>query len=346
MDPENEEALNELPNLLRDLGKLKEAEPLFRQKMKVQFGLNRPDNPDNPLFTYTSIYKLKHDIEQLDYLIGKGLIDKQYERTKENYRQLLKILPTIPSDDHQIEIPDDVRQKIQPTYNRLVHYRDTPALQGPAVNPDLDTNAIVGGYRRNDPGITYFDHFLTAPALEEITRYCLESTIWHDLRYPDGYLGSFMQNGFISPLFVQIVDELRGALPEIFGDHHLQYLWAFKYDSTMKGINLHADGAVVNVNFWITPDEANLDSNSGGLVIWDKKAPADWDFEKYNVNLDAMRSFLKESKAQKVHIPYKQNRVVVFNSDLFHETDEIHFDEGYENRRINITLLFGCRGDS
>jgi hypothetical protein len=34
---------------------------------------------------------------------------------------------------------------------------------------------------------------------------------------------------------------------------------------------------------------------------------------------------------------------VLFNSDLFHSTDEISFREGYENRRINITLLFGQR---
>ena len=34
---------------------------------------------------------------------------------------------------------------------------------------------------------------------------------------------------------------------------------------------------------------------------------------------------------------------VVFDSDLFHETDTIHFKPGYENRRINVTLLFGRR---
>jgi len=37
--------------------------------------------------------------------------------------------------------------------------------------------------------------------------------------------------------------------------------------------------------------------------------------------------------------------VVIFNSDLFHETGEINFRGGYENRRINITMLFGKRGE-
>jgi len=37
---------------------------------------------------------------------------------------------------------------------------------------------------------------------------------------------------------------------------------------------------------------------------------------------------------------------VVFNSDLFHATDEFHFRDGYENRRINITMLFGLRNEA
>ena len=42
-------------------------------------------------------------------------------------------------------------------------------------------------------------------------------------------------------------------------------------------------------------------------------------------------------------IPYNENRAVIFNSNLFHETDNIDFKDGYENRRINVTMLFGKR---
>ena len=44
-----------------------------------------------------------------------------------------------------------------------------------------------------------------------------------------------------------------------------------------------------------------------------------------------------------MHVPYKMNRCVLFDSTYFHTTDEIHFKESYENRRINCTLLFGKR---
>jgi hypothetical protein len=33
----------------------------------------------------------------------------------------------------------------------------------------------------------------------------------------------------------------------------------------------------------------------------------------------------------------------LFNSNLFHETDAINFKTGYENRRMNVTMLFGTR---
>ena len=40
-------------------------------------------------------------------------------------------------------------------------------------------------------------------------------------------------------------------------------------------------------------------------------------------------------------MPYRCNQAVLFNSSLFHETDSLRFKEGYENRRINVTYLFG-----
>jgi hypothetical protein len=41
-------------------------------------------------------------------------------------------------------------------------------------------------------------------------------------------------------------------------------------------------------------------------------------------------------------IPYNENRAVIFNSNLFHETDAIDLKDGYENR-INVTMLLGMR---
>ena len=152
------------------------------------------------------------------------------------------------------------------------------------------------------------------------------------------------EHGFACPLLAQIADELRSTYPAIVHQHPLLRWWGFKYDSRLKGINVHADFAAVNVNFWITRDEANLDPESGGLVIWDKPAPLDWSFAQYNnASGSTIRNFLAQSGAKSVTVPYRANRAVIFDSDLFHETDQIAFKEGYLNRRINITMLYGTR---
>ena len=50
-----------------------------------------------------------------------------------------------------------------------------------------------------------------------------------------------------------------------------------------------------------------------------------------------------EAAGGSIHIPYKQNRMVLFKSNLWHSTATMHFKRGYLKRRINLTLLFGQR---
>ena len=106
---------------------------------------------------------------------------------------------------------------------------------------------------------------------------------------------------------------------------------------------MHADDAAVNINFWITPDEANLLPQEGGLDVFDKKAPSSWSFKEMNRDAKKIRRFLHEEKpvAKMIKIPYKQNRMVIFHSSLFHRTSKLKFKKGFLNSRINLTLLFG-----
>ena len=186
------------------------------------------------------------------------------------------------------------------------------------------------------------DNLLTAEALEAMRRYCWGSDMWRSA-YDPGYIGAFPESGFAAPLLAQIVEEFRTVFSDICGDHALKYIWGFKYDSSLEGIGIHADAAAVNVNFWITPDEANLNPQSGGMVIWDAVAPSDWEIERYNGDDDAVRAYLAEVESKAITVPYRANRAVIFDSDLFHETDRIEFREGYENRRVNVTMLYGRR---
>jgi tetratricopeptide (TPR) repeat protein len=214
-------------------------------------------------------------------------------------------------------------------------------IAGPAVNPRNNIAEISEAWRSNRPQLVVVDDLLTPDALETLRRFCLDSTIWREGF--DGYVGARPQSGFACPLIAQVAEEFAATYPAIFQGHPLLFAWAFNYQQGKNGIKVHADFAAVNVNFWITPDEANLNPETGGLLVWDVAAPLDWAFDRYNSHEAPIRAFLAESGAKATKVPYRCNRAVIFDSDLFHETDIMSFRPGYDNRRINITLLYGTR---
>ena len=214
-------------------------------------------------------------------------------------------------------------------------------VSGAAVNP-LNAAFIAGQWAKNRPQIVVIDNLLTSAALEGLRRFAQASTVWRKV-YREGYLGATPEYGFACPLLAQIADELPAIFPTIFERHPLRYMWGFKYDSSLNGIDIHADFAAVNVNFWITRDEANNDPQSGGLVLWDVAAPKQWDVAKYNRDVAGNRQYLQSVGAKPITVPYRANRAVIFDSDLFHKTDRIDFKHGYLNRRINVTMLYGDR---
>ena len=51
--------------------------------------------------------------------------------------------------------------------------------------------------------------------------------------------------------------------------------------------------------------------------------------------------YLRLHKAGAKKVPHRANRCVLFDSKLIHVTDKMRFKPGYENRRVNVTLLYG-----
>ena len=252
-----------------------------------------------------------------------------------------QIKPILPHKAEHDREQEEYRRQAGIMAGPGLHIECGDRLDGATINPNTVGEA-VRQWNSAIPQVVVIDDFLTPQALDALRQYCWGSDMWRQ-SYVDGYLGAFPEHGFAAPLLAQIAEEFWRRFSDICGDYPLKYVWAFKYGSEKRGIGVHADEAAVNVNFWITPDEANLDPESGGLVIWDKAAPLDWDFSKYNGNVAAIRDFLSESGANKRKISHRANRAVIFDSDLFHETDRLSFQEGYQNRRINVTLLYGER---
>ena len=282
--------------------------------------------------------KLKHDIEQISYLLKKKLISKKFKKALRNYKIVYNALPKNSNPTDIFTLTKEFTNKLGPTFNNLIYYQPPDVLEKKLIN---DNKKIVIKNSKKKFMYMIIDDFLNKEVLDTLNDYCLTNSIWCEFDYKNGYIGSFIENGFNAPLLLQISEELRLCYPKILKKLPLTKAWAFKCNNKMKGIKIHADFAAINVNFWITPDKANLNKNTGGLLIWDKEAPKNWNFKKYNNNHLEIKKFLKKKKSKMKRIKYKSNRVIIFNSNLFHASDNFNFKNNYESRRINITLLYG-----
>ncbi|MCZ6559769.1 MAG: tetratricopeptide repeat protein [Gammaproteobacteria bacterium] len=338
----NHEVWQNLGTLLKDKDQLADALNCYERAMRL-YRLPCPGDPakilqQNPDARMTSLHHLKLQAEQLEYLRNRGRLAPAHANLAGLYREVIVEIAAANPTSHRVVMNEEQFARIGPTNARLMHLTPANVVPGGALNPELDFASIEDSYFAHSPAMTVIDNFLKADALKRLRDYCLESTVWFDFRKAGGYCGSYMQDGFGNDLMMQLSGELREKLPEILEQHPLNQMWGYIYDSEMSGITAHADSAAVNLNFWITPDEANENPASGGLVVYTKEAPAEWDFDKYNNEYDAIEAFAQDSES--VVVQYRCNRAVLFHSNLIHKTDNIHFKTGLENRRINITMLF------
>lgn len=300
------------------------------------------DPPARPPETKVSAPKLRHDIDQFRLLRRRGRIGAEFDSIIDEYEALAAELDSL-APDTRVPMPDEWESRVGDVYNRIVYVSDEPRVDR-ALGP-WDVAAVEDEYLRHPPGVVVVDNFLSSDALAGLRRFCEESTVWSSNKYAAGRLGSLFFNGFNCPLIVQIADELRAAFPTMIGRRHpLTQLWGFKNGARLPAdASVHADFAAVNVNFWITPESANLDPESGGLVVYDVGAPLSWDFAAYNESPQRIREYLRTQQPRAATVPYRANRAIIFNSDLFHGTAGLHFRSDYESRRVNITMLFGRR---
>ena len=349
LKPDFAEPHSNLGITLNATGSKESALKHFERHLQLKRGVN-PVDLHHKSFKKISNAKLDHDIEQFEYLAASGNDIKKFQELANLYKKVKsEINHTLDTDI--VPLSDKHQRLLGDTYNRPIHILKAPVLDNSAIGDSLDVNKITEDYLEHEFGLTYIDDFLSPTALMSLREFLLGTTIWFDFFHEGGYMGAYLSEGLASPLVLQIAEDLRKKFPKIFKHHQLTQLWAYKYDSrackknnSFKGINVHADFAAINVNFWITPNTANLDPSSGGLVVYNTEAPFEWDFKTYNNNEKSIREEIVKSNQKKTIVPYNENRAVIFNSNLFHETDNIEFKEGYENRRINVTILFGRRG--
>ena len=167
--------------------------------------------------------------------------------------------------------PDDVSD-LGDYYNRAIHVPD-PEPVAPMLNA-ASFRGVDAAFRRGPVAV---DDALTPAALKQIRGLLLESTVFFETKMPrvfGGYVGAIVEDGLHARALLALAEALRRALPGTLGAHPLAYLWCYKYDAEYSGIDVHADEAAVNLNIWLAPDDANLDPDSGGLVVYTAKPDA------------------------------------------------------------------------
>ena len=374
INPQYVETYNNLGALFQDNGEYRKAIGIFQQGLRIKpNNLNMQTNIANIYIgelnnfeeaistsnevlkihhknsrfinQSTSLFRLKHDVEQANYLNSKDYKINGIDEFIKVGDEILKRKENKEDESNSIKVislnPNEINSLLP--YFKENHIYKTKTISGSCINPNKNWLEVEEEYLNSSKQIMYIDDFLSDEALIELREFCLVSKVWNK-EYDNKYLGAFSNSGFISPIHLQIAIDLQQKLPKLFGPHRLEKFWGFKYDTNLgKGINIHADFAIHNLNFWITPDEYNNNKNSGGLKVYDAPAPDHWTFNNYNINAEKIYEFLKENNAKCTNIPYKFNRAVLFNSAYFHETDEIDFKDEYVGRRINNTYLFGTR---
>ncbi len=289
------------------------------------------------------LHCLYHDRDQLKYLLGhSNIADHPKSLALAHIRGLEDIIAKHGGEKRTAQIELSVLEwsKISTLFHRSFHLMRLERVET-VMNPLLPTASLSKHYLGSNPSVLVVDDFLSFDALDKLYRYCLESTIFFDVDHK-GYSGAYLLDGFASDLMAQFVEELRAAFPDILCSHALKQGWFYKYDDQANSaVNIHADVAAVNFNLWLTPEDNLIDRNSSGLIVYTKVPPDSWEFMHFNSDPTPPEvvQLLKDSNV--VHVPYRRNRAVIFQSDLFHASDRMVWRPGYEGRRINLTLLFG-----
>lgn len=336
-------ALKRLDRLDEAVAYYSEATALLRGYPPRADALLEPGQAET--FRIAAPLKLRHDIEQFDYLMAKDALPASFRATVDAYRAVLAELDD--GGDPARLRPLDASQiaRIGATYNRLI-YQPPDDRPSSCLNPAFDAARIEAAYFGASPQVVVVDDLLSDAALAAVRRFCLEATIWFDCKAAGGYLGAYLHDGFDAPVLIRLAHELRQRLPNLLGPHPLAQAWAFKYALGGSGTRPHADEAAININLWLTPDEARRPGPSGGLRVHDVAVSDDWSFDDYNREPAAMQALIGARGRTSVDVPYRCNRAVIFDSRLIHETLPYDFRSAYADRRLNLTLLYGDRPQS
>jgi len=283
--------------------------------------------------------RLVHDAAYIRVARERELFD--VSRLEPCLERLDALIATTGEDAlHDLSVEELV--DLGPIYRRYLHLHEV-AIPEQIVNEDVLADAVER-FARADPDarIVHFDGLFTPEGLEALRSYLLYSTIWHnDAQKGRGYLGAYETGGLMHPIVARITETVEGVFARLLDGAGLRQIWCYRNLGRSAGVGVHADFSAINLNVWLTPETFNLQPDTGGLVVYGKRAPADWSFDHFNGDDAAIAGAI--AGAPCFRVPYRMNRAMIFDSALFHGSDRVAFEDCFEGWRINMTMLFGDR---
>jgi hypothetical protein len=216
---------------------------------------------------------------------------------------------------------------------------DYGSLPTTVIKKDQDWDNISKIYQQEK--IVVVDNFLEYKFVDMLRKYALITNVRDDF-YMDYCATNFFrtQGSLWFKLLSNIVDESKSNIP-LLTDYNFERAWSFIYSNVGNGVNIHSDPANVTFNLWVTPNECMYDEPEfNGLEIWKVSRPSNWSPEKYTGSTQLASKLIEEKKTTSTIIPYKHNRLVIFDSSFFHRSLPVRTKPGYQNKRINYTFLY------
>ena len=298
-------------------------------------------------FRIAGATKLRHDAEQWRHLIAKGHLHERFSAIAEEAEAIADTLSEGETTDLARRDPP-VSSNFRTAFNRLHYLAPAPEIAGGALNPALPVTEIQRAYAEDGMLAARIDDLLNPEAHASLLRFCRKSTIWFQTKFARE-VGSRFAEGLCCPLILQIATDLQRVLPEILDGLTLRTVFGYMYYQDGEAGHLHADQGLVGdrrtvtLNYWLTPEEANAEPDSGGLWICDKQAPPAYfhtsdDREKGAI----LKGLIADPDTRWDYVPYAGNRAMLFQADVLHKSDWMRFKDGLDNRRISLTFIFGA----
>ncbi|CAE8587874.1 unnamed protein product, partial [Polarella glacialis] len=304
--------------------------------------------------------KLAHDLEQLELLAEKELVDGEaadyLEQALPVFRRLSQLFAEHQSGRAAAEDVQQMFVHVRPFFNRALHVPNfaMPASASQSLfRGDLDFAGAESALRQN--GFAVLDDVLLPETLGVARSWLSESTVWYQSLLEGEVLKAQVRDGLNADIGLGIARELKERrMPGLVGGQPLLDLLAYKHGPSSRGLPPHCVDGVVAALLWVV-DPGGAEFSQGGLRFF---APEDSDafcgddrvgpapaktLEDFSAKQTRVAAPSEAGEA--LHsVPYRSNRLVLWRASshcVELEHDGAAWRSGFPFRRVDLLMLFG-----